>query len=399
MVVDQQFLPYSRQSITDAEITEVVDALKGAIITRGPIVEKFEQAMCEYTGARYAVAFNSGTAALQASCYAAGVGPADRLVTSPNTFVATIGGGIQLKATPVFVDIDPTTGNVDVEQMVAAIGQPMSRGRPVLLPVHFAGLPVDMARLDSLIKNPDTIVIEDAAHALGSNYVDGQRVGSCAYSSLTVFSFHPAKLITTGEGGMVMTNDSAMEQRLRRFRNNGIERDNARLINVQEGPWYYEVHDITGNFNLTDFQAALGLSQLRRLDSLVARRQQVLGWYRQRLKGIEKVKLLSEQVSDHVAGIFCIALIDFIGCKVSRADVMRRLLEEGIGTHVHYIPLYRHPYFEKLFPEPAERFPNMEQYYAKTLSLPLYCDMTEEDVERVVNTLLRILGQRAGSIA
>lgn len=383
------FLPYARQSITEAEAAEVAKALSDDIITRGPKVAQFEQAVASYCKVNYGVAFNSATAALQAACFAAEVSNHDRLITSPNGFISSLAAGLHYNATPVFIDID-STGNFKLDQLEPALDLPMSRGRPIILPVHFAGVPVDMEKLDGLIKRPDAVVIEDAAHALGSSYSNGQKVGCCAWSQMTIFSFHPAKNMTTGEGGMVMTNDANLYQRLRLFRNNCIERD-PQYMHKSEGPWYYEVKDLSGNFNLTDFQAALGLAQLKRLDAMVAKRQLVMDWYRQRLRDLPHVRLLNPRSDSKIAFHLCVVRIDFAARKKNRSQVMELLKADGVGTQVHYIPLYQHPCIAKLCGDLAPYFPEMERYYTETLSLPLYVDLTEQDVDRVCNSLKRAL--------
>lgn len=387
------FLPYAKHSITAEEAAEISDILTADMITRGPNVEQFEQAIAEFCGASYGVAYNSGTTALQAACYAAKVSKFDRVITSPNSFIATVGGALHYQASPVFVDIDPVTANLDLGQVQAALQQRSSRGRSIVIPVHFAGVPVDMMKLNQQLLDPDAVIIEDAAHALGSYYPDGKKVGCCHSSQMTVFSFHPAKTITTGEGGMVMTNDQELLYRLRLFRNNGIER-RSESIDGEQGPWIYDVKDITGNFNFTEFQAALGLSQLRKLERMVQKRQLLLSWYQERLGRLgSDLSLLTPQVDRRVAYQICVMRINFAACRTDRKTVMEKLKEEGIGTHVHYIPLYRYSYFRRMCGDLIPYFPHMEKYYAETLSLPFYPDLQEEEVDRVCAVLRKILGR------
>lgn len=384
------FLPYAHQSITSEDIAEVGKALTGDFITRGPLVEAFEGAVAHYCEAKYAVAFNSGTSALMAAYYAGNVYAFDRLITTPNTFVASAGAGIARQATPVFVDIDRSSGNFDLDQVEINVNYPSSRGRPVVIPVHFAGIPVDMEALDRTIKNPDVLVIEDAAHAIGSTYSNGQKVGCCAWSHMTIFSFHAVKTLTTGEGGMVLTNDESLYHRLRLYRNNGIERD-PQFLRVEPAPWYYEVLDVTGNFNFTEMQAALGLSQLKRLDQIVAKRRQLIGTYRQLLNDMPHVKMFKPDYDAQTAYHLCVVQIDFHAYKMTRTEVMMKLKEKGIGSQVHYIPVYRFPFLADKIGDISSYFPQMEAYYSQALSLPLYHDLREEDVERVVSTLKAIL--------
>jgi len=387
-MTQKNFLPYAKQSISAQDIEEVGHALKGAWITRGPEVEAFEKELAAYCGAKYAVAFSSGSAALAGAFSAAGVNRQDRILSSPNTFVASVGPAVLLGANPIFIDIDKTTGNVDLQHLVDNINKLTSRGRPIAVPMHYAGLPIDMEQLDQLIANPDAIVIEDAAQALGSNYPrQGPKVGSCTWSAMTIFSFHPAKILTTGEGGMVTTNSEELYQLLCRFRNNGIAKKGEGV------PWYYEVQDLTNNYNFTDFQAALGRSQLKRLDQNVEKRRDLMKKYREKLASLPHVGLLSAEFDDHTAFHLCVALIDFAAIGKTREDVMLRLKEKGIGTQVHYIPLYRHPYFQSLSGEIAAYFPETENFYARALSLPLYSDLSLSEVEQVVEALAEVMNK------
>lgn len=384
-------LPYAHQSINADDIAAVTRALTSEMITRGPEVEAFEREVAAYCGAQHAVAFNSGTAALVASCYAAQLGPHDRLISASNTFIGTIAGGFQFKATPVLVDIETETGNAKVDQLIASANQPTTRGKAVVIPVHFAGLPVDIQRIDDEIHAPDAVIIEDAAQALGSRYSpDGPRIGSCAWSQMTIFSFHPAKVITTGEGGMVTTNDETLAHRLRQFRNNGIERDPQHLLSEPK-PWYYEVQEISNNFNFTDIQAALGRSQLARVDTFITKRRELVQAYRERLKDFPAVLPLTDRYDAHSSLHLFVVQIDFAARKTTREQVMDKLKVEGVGSQVHYIPLYRHPYCLKQWGDLSAYFPGTEAYYAKALSLPLYFDMTLADVDKVVGALKKVI--------
>jgi len=374
------FLPYARQSISAEDITQVAEALSSQMITRGPEVEAFEKAFAEYCGARYAVFLSNGTSALKAAYFAAEVGPQDRFITTPNTFIATAGAAMERKASPIFVDIERETGNLDLDQVQHNINKPQSRGKTVIVPVHFSGIPVDMQRLDRMIAGPNTVVIEDAAHAIGSSYQDEQKVGCCSWSQMTVFSLHPVKNMTTGEGGIVTTNDQALWERLKTFRNNGIV-----YSEKEEEPWYYEVKDISGNYHATSFQAALGLSQLKRLDAFAQKRQELVAQYREELRDVPQVRLFTSAYDCHTAFHLFVVQIDFERLGKRRGEVMHQLHEKGIGTQVHYIPLYRHPIFKS--DDLRAYFPHMEEYYSQALSLPLYYDLSSEDVSRVVQAL------------
>lgn len=291
---------------------------------------------------------------------------------------------------PLFIDIDRATGNLDAQQLLLNINMPSVNRKTVIVPVHFAGIPVDMQLIDRHIADPRTLVIEDASHALGSRYKDGSMVGSCRWSDMTVFSFHPAKTITTGEGGAVTTNNPALYQRLKLFRNNGIQRS-PEFLQAEPAPWYYEVTALSSNFNFTDFQAALGLSQLKRIEAFIAKRRLLLNLYAKLLREVPHMKLLSCEKELFIAPHLCVVQIDFAACKKSRSWLMEELKQRGIGTQVHYIPLYRHPYFAQKGPDLAEHFPEMEAYYAQALSLPLYYDLSEEDVRMVVKELKALL--------
>lgn len=392
--MSESFLPYARQSINEADKQSVLDALSRDVITRGDLVDEFENALAQYCGVDFAVAFNSGSTALAAATFAARLTPSDRVLTTPNTFISTASAPLHQGSDPVFIDIDRETGNIDLEQLFHNFDFDSSRGRLVLMPVHFSGIPVDMKKIYQAMKRPEFVIIEDAAHALGSSFEDGQKVGSCTWSDMTMFSFHPAKQITTGEGGMVTTNDPELDFRLRLYRNNGIVRDPSHL-KEEPAPWYYEVQDISGNYNFTDFQAALGLSQLKRLDQIVTKRRDLVALYRQELKDIPVIKLFTDVFDERVSFHLFVAQIDFKACRTTREKVMDRLKSRGIGTQVHYIPLYRHPYFQKYRTiQVNEYFPQMEGYYEQALSLPLYPDLSESDVKRVCGELKDSIGLR-----
>lgn len=386
----QSFLPYAKQSIQEEDIQAVSDALKGEWITRGPLVQEFEYAVASYCQAPYAVAFSSGTAALMAAYFAASLNPFDRLISTPNTFIATVGAAVQMGIQPLFVDIDRYSGNLDFTQISTYSKLISTRGRPFIVPVHFSGIAIDMAALNRHIFHPDSIIIEDAAHALGSDYPTGEKVGSCIFSHMTVFSFHPAKILTTGEGGLVTTRDPELYHRLQLYRNNGIERS-APYITKPEAPGYYEVQTITGNFNFTSFQAALGLSQLKRLNEFIAKRRLLVNVYRKHLANIPSITLFTDEHDAYSAFHLFVIQIDFEACHTTREEIMQALHKKGIGTQVHYIPLYHHPVFRRDVLQEKFKYFNTELYYQQALSLPLYVDLTEAHVDWICKELLDLI--------
>lgn len=386
----RSFLPYAKQSIHEEDIQAVADSLKQELITRGPLVQEFEHALSKYCEVPYTVAFSSGTAALTAAYFAARLSSFDRVISTPNTFIATIGSAISMGIRPFFCDIDLSTGNLDLAEIDNSLKFEATRGRSFIVPVHFSGLAVDMAQLSCQIFHPEAVVIEDASHALGSHYPSGEKVGSCAYSDMTIFSFHPAKTLTTGEGGAVTTCDPEFYHRLQLFRNNGIERGSPYLIKSEE-PGYYEVHAITGNFNFASFQAALGLSQLKRIEEMIFKRRKLVKHYRQHFSKIPQVKLLTDKQDDDSGFHLFVVQIDFEACGTTRVKVMKTLSEKGIGTQVHYIPLYHHPVLRCDIELEKEKYPHTERYYQQALSLPLYPDLTEEDVDYICHQLISLL--------
>jgi UDP-4-amino-4,6-dideoxy-L-N-acetyl-beta-L-altrosamine transaminase len=385
------FLPYAHQAIDSSDIDAVTAALKQQEITRGSQVAAFEHEVCQRVHATYGVAFSSGSTALYAAFQAAHVGPGDRIVTTPNTFIATVAGGVRAGARLHCVDID-AYGNIDLSLLADEINVPQSRGKTVVVPVHFAGVAVDMRKLDDLITAQQTVVIEDAAHALGSFYPDGSPVGNCAYSDMTIFSFHAIKNITCGEGGMVMTNDEALYQHLRKIRDSGIERTEVR-DRLSPEPWYYEVDEISCNVHMTEFQAALGRSQLRRIDIFFQNKASLLAAYRRKLAATPAITL-PPSAADPITHYHLFQVnIEFEALGLTRSKVMEGLRALSIGSQYHYVPLYHHPVLQSVISQDSKTFSAMEEHMQKALSLPFFSSMTEEDVDRVVTALRKVVFQ------
>lgn len=383
-------LPYGRQTIDDDDIAAVVEALRAPQLTCGPLVQRFEHALASWLGAPHATVCSSGTAALHLAYAALGIGEGDEIITTPITFSATAAAAYYLGANVRFADVDPHTGNL-TPRSVEALITPRTRA---IVPVHLAGLPADLAELSDIAHRRGLRLIEDACHALGASY-RGSRIGA-GTSDAVVFSFHPVKHITTGEGGAVIVRDPDIKRRLERLRQHGIERDHARL-DAPAGPWVYEVRELGWNYRLSDIACALGLAQLAKLDAFVRSRRDLAARYRTELArlfagdGVVAPAELADRESAY--HLFAVA-IDFERFRTTRTRVMQALAAADIATQVHYIPLLHHPYHARRCPaECGIARPGADDYYARTLSLPLYPTLTHGDVDRVVGELHRILGE------
>lgn len=391
------FLPYGHQVIDDDDVAAVTAALRGDFLTTGPAVAQFEAAFAQRVGARYAVACNSGTAALHLATMAIGLGPGDSAVVPSLTFLATANAVRFTGAEVVFADVDPTTGLLTAETLRAALKSARSKVKAVL-PVHLAGMVADMKAIGAVARDAGLAVIEDACHALGAAEDDGVAVGACARSALAAFSTHPVKTITTGEGGLVTANDAALAERARRLRNHGMEHDPARWTDPTAGrdgnqpaPWYYEMAEIGYNYRLTDIGCALGLSQLKKLDRFVKRRAELASRYDRELAALAPHVTIPARPAQGITAWHLYAVqIDFAALKRRRGDVMRAMRAAGIGTQVHYIPVHRQPYYRKRYGDLP--LPGADAYYARTLSLPLFPAMKDADVDRVVGALKQALG-------
>ena len=374
-----KFLPYGKQTIDDEDINEVVNTLKSPLITQGPKIEEFEKALAKYCGAKYAVAFNSGTSALHGAYFAVGLGKGDEIITSPNTFVATSNAALYLKANVKFSDIELKTGNIDVSKIKT------SENTKLITPVHYSGNPVDLAELSEI---ENVKIIEDGAHALGAQY-NSKKIGTLSYSEMAMFSFHPVKHITTGEGGIIVTNNDEYYEKLQLFRSHGITKDN--LINESHGDWYYEMQYLGFNYRITDIQCALGLSQLKKLDSFVKSRRKIASIYNEIFEDNPYFDVTIEKENRKSAyHLYPILLKDeFVKYK---KEIFTKLRANGLGVQVHYIPVYKQPYYQSLgFKDNS--CPVCEEFYKKEISIPMYPTLTDEDIEFVKETLYKVIGE------
>lgn len=367
-----EFLPYGKQYIDEEDIAHVVEVLRSDLLTTGPRVNQFEERLANRVGARYAVVFNSGTAALHAAYFAAGVGPGDEVITSPITFAATSNAALYMGARPVFSDVEPDTININPEKLKEAI----SDRTKVIAPVDFSGHPCDLDKIVEIARKHGLIIVEDAAHALGATY-KGKLVGSVA--DMTIFSFHPVKHITTGEGGAVVTNNPDYYRKLSCFRTHGMVRDPQQLLE-NHGPWYHEMHYLGFNYRITDIQCALGNSQLKKLDGFIQRRREIADMYHELLARVEFIEL--PVVRERVEPVWHLYPLRIKTNRISRLDLFKRLQARGIGAQVHYIPVYWHPYYRNIGYQKGI-CPLAEEYYSRAISIPIFPAMHDADVERV----------------
>lgn len=381
-------IPYGRQDISQADIDAVVAVLKSDFLTQGPAVPAFEKAVVDYCGAQHAVAVNSATSALHIACLALGVGQGDIVWTTPITFVASANCALYCGATIDFVDIDSQTFNMSVkcleEKLVLA--EKIGKLPKVLIPVHLCGQPCDMATIYALSQKYGFKIIEDASHAIGGKY-KGEPIGNCRYSDITVFSFHPVKIITTAEGGMALTNDSYLAKCMQLLRSHGITRDESDMTHAPDGPWYYQQIDLGYNYRMTDLQATLGLSQMRRLDEFVAKRHVIAKRYNHLLADLPVNTPWQHEDSYSGLHLYVIRL------KLAEIDKTHRQVFEalralGVGVNLHYIPVYFQPYYENLGFK-AGYCLKAEQYYAEAISLPMYPSLSEVQQDLVITLLLK----------
>lgn len=383
-------IPYGRQSISETDIQAVVDVLRSDWLTQGPAIEQFEKAVAAYCGAKYAVAVNSATSALHIACLAAGLGPGDILWTSPNTFVASANCALYCGASVDFVDIDTHTYNLSVECLEEKLKLAEKNGKlpRVVIPVHFAGQSCEMAKIAELGREYGFTIIEDASHAIGGKY-RGEPIGNCRHSDMTVFSFHPVKIITTGEGGMVLTNRKELYEMLIRLRSHGITRDPDLMQGESHGPWYYQQIELGFNYRMTDIQAALGKSQLERLNEFVFRRHMLAERYDRALSHLP-LTLPCQHPEIYSAYHLYVIRLKLEEMAMTHRQAFERMQQAGIGVNLHYIPVHTQPYYQRLG-FATGYCPQAEQYYREAISIPLFFGLIDEQQDYVISTLKQIL--------
>lgn len=379
-------IPYGRQQISDADIEAVIAVLKSDFLTQGPAVPRFERTIASYCGVPYAVAVNSATSALHLACLALDVGPGDWVWTSPITFVASANCALYCGALVDFVDIDPRTANLSVERLAEKLARAEKEAKlpKVVIPVHLCGRSCQMEKIHALAKKYGFKIIEDASHAIGGKY-QGEAIGNCRYSDVTIFSFHPVKIITTAEGGMALTRDAKLAGRMQLLRSHGITRDPSQMTHSPDGPWYYQQVDLGFNYRMTDIQAALGNSQASRLDEFVARRHEIAARYDSKFRGLPLTPL--EQASGTFSALHLyIVRLDLRRIRRTQVEVFNALRAAGIGVNLHYIPVHLQPYYRRLGFSPGD-FPEAEAYYADAITLPMYPELTARDQDRVIRAV------------
>lgn len=369
-------IPYGRQWLDRKDVDSVISVLESDFITQGPKIKEFENKVAHHCGAKYAVAVSSGTAALHIACLAVGIKNGDEVITTPISFAASANCILYCGGKPIFADVNYDTVNINPVEVEKKI----TKRTVAVIPVDFAGHPCDLKEIKEIAKRHNLMVIEDACHALGAEY-RGTRIGSCKFSDMTVFSFHPVKHITTGEGGMVLTNRKDLYKKLITFRNHGIVKNRTDLLNKNEGSWYYEMQDLGFNYRITDFQCALGISQLKKLGRFIKRRRELADNYRRELSKIDTITLPIEK--DYAKSAWHIYVIKV---KKERKKIFDILAKKGIGVSVHYVPTYLHPFYKRLGYTKG-LCPVAERYYKEALTVPLYPKMKNKDFSRVITEL------------
>ncbi len=378
-------IPYGRQTISEADIESVVQVLRSDFLTQGPQVPAFEASVARHVCASHAIAVNSATSALHMACLALDLGPGDWLWTSPNSFVASANCGVYCGAQVDFVDIDPKTYNMSAQALADKLARAKREGRlpKVVIPVHFAGQSCDMGAIAALAHEYGFKVIEDASHAIGSRW-QGTHVGACQHSDITVFSFHPVKIITTAEGGLLTTRDAAIAQKLADLRSHGITREAARLERIDQGGWYYEQQALGYNYRMTELQAALGVSQMTELDRFIVRRHELVARYEDGLQGVPIVRPWQHPDSHSAFHLYVIQVAD--GARMNRRKLFDVLRGAGILVNVHYIPIHLQPFYQRMGFQAGD-LPVAEAYYDRAISLPLYVGLSESDQDFVIQKI------------
>lgn len=375
---------YGKQQLDLKDIIEVVKVLRSPFLTQGPKVLEFQYRIKAAAHAKYAVAVSNGTAALHLCMLALGISSGDEVVTSPNTFLASANCALYAGGTPKFADINEKTGCIDPDE----IEKHITERTKCIIPVHFAGIPCDMKKIHRIAKKHNLFVIEDAAHALGSEY-RGEKIGSCRFSDAAIFSFHPVKTITSGEGGAITTNNKDLYEKLLELRNHGMTKNPDKLTK-NDGSWYYEMQSLGFNYRMTDIQAALGVSQIQKLSKFLKKRRQIFDWYREEFSDSDIFSMLEEPEYSYACFHLCPLLIDFDKVKISKKELFEALQERGINLQVHYIPVHTQPYYKAMGYKEGD-FPKAEEYYRKTISLPLYPGLTRSDVKYITKTIKELL--------
>ncbi|PXA05562.1 UDP-4-amino-4,6-dideoxy-N-acetyl-beta-L-altrosamine transaminase [Coraliomargarita sinensis] len=397
---NQSPIPYGRQSISEEDITAVTRALRSDFLTTGPEVEAFEREFAQFVGAKHAVAVANATAALHLAMRVAGLEPNERVVTSPNTFVASANCAAFVGARPDFADIDPTTYNLCPKSLEAN----WQKDTRAVIPVAYGGQSADMPRIAGIARKRGAVVIEDGCHGTGGGFIhDGEfhRIGGHPWADMTTFSFHPVKTMTTGEGGILLTDNDGYAAMARRLRSHGIERDEGHFTGLgagsgplaERGPWSYEMQDLGYNYRITDFQCALGRSQLKRLPTFIQRRREIVARYNEAFKDLDWLR--TPAVSDEanratISWHLYTVQIDFPALGLTRSEVMQRLREDGVGSQVLYIPVYLQPWYRRTYGYGPGKCPQAEAFYANCLSLPLYPDLTEDEIGRVIESVSKL---------
>jgi len=370
-------IPYGKQTIDREDVSSVINTLESDFLTTGPNVEEFEKKFCDFVGCKYAVAVSSGTAALHLACLAAGLSKDDELITSPMTFAASANCALYCNAKPVFVDITEQ-GLIDEKE----IEKKITSKTKIIIPIHYTGLACEMEEIKRIADRNKLIIIEDACHALGGKYKDS-KIGDCKYSDMAIFSFHPVKHITTGEGGMITTNSKELYEKLKRLRSHGIEKDKSKFENKEEGDWFYEMHELGYNYRITDFQCALGISQLKKVDKFIEKRREIAKKYDLAFQNNEEVEpLICDDKCFNPYHLYVIKLKN----KEKRLKLFNYLKERGILCQVHYIPIYWHPYYQKLGYKRGS-CSKAEDFYNRIISLPIYPSLKDEEQNIVIKEI------------